>query len=69
MADILVAKQSFVTMHKGVRVYVRAGETVHPDHWLVAALPDKFRPQTIKHDVPTPAPRPAASTPRPSRTS
>jgi hypothetical protein len=62
MQEVLVAKHAFVTYDKtGGRVYVRRGETVDPDHWLVAAYPDAFEPLTIKHNVPArPAQKPAS---------
>lgn len=49
--DIFTAKRSFVTMHRGLRVHVHAGDTTVRGHWLLKDNAEYFKPFEITHDV------------------
>lgn len=68
MTMIYEAKHSFSTEDQaGARVHVNPGDTAREGHWLLAKVPDAFKPLRVRFEVeaaptkrdPAPPPPPA----------
>ena len=56
MPQVYTATQGFAAEDRnGVKVHVRAGDTVHEGHWLTVTYPGWFRSQDVTYPTPEPA--------------
>jgi hypothetical protein len=57
MADLVMAKQSFIGAVAGVELDIRAGDLFEVDHPAVTRWPDMFGPPKLRYPVERMAPR------------